>query len=136
MDTISVGSALFYFGCLFQTTGFTDCFTSCRLILCGLVPKLGAIVSIMPQAVLGGAAVMMFSSIVISGIQLVTKEKMTAKNLTIVSVALGVGYGMGANTAILAQTPQAIQLIFGGSGIVPAAMVAILLNIVLPNDKK
>ena len=106
------------------------------LILCGLVPKLGAIVSIMPQAVLGGAAVMMFSSIVISGIQLVTKEKMTAKNLTIVSVALGVGYGMGANTAILAQTPQAIQLICGGSGIVPAAMVAILLNIVLPNDKK
>lgn len=63
-------------------------------------------------------------------------EMMTAKNLTIVSVALGVGYGMGANTAILAQTPQAIQLIFGGSGIVPAAMVAILLNIVLPNDKK
>ena len=106
------------------------------LILCGLVPKLGAIVSIMPQAVLGGAAVMMFSSIVISGIQLITKEKMTAKNLTIVSVALGVGYGMGANTAILAQTPQAIQLVFGGSGIVPAAMVAILLNIVLPNDKK
>ena len=38
----------------------------------------------------------------------------------------------GANTAILAQTPQAIQLIFSGSGIVPAAMVAILLNIVLP----
>ena len=61
---------------------------------------------------------------------------MTAKNLTIVSVALGVGYGMGANTAILAQTPQAMQLIFGDSGIVPAAMVAILLNIVLPNDKK
>lgn len=49
------------------------------LILCGLVPKLGAIVSIMPQAVLGGAAVMMFSSIVISGIQLVTKEKMNSE---------------------------------------------------------
>ena len=106
------------------------------LILCGLIPKLGAIISIMPQAVLGGAAVMMFSSIVVSGIQLITKEHMTPRNLTIVSVALGVGYGMGANTAILAQTPQAIQLIFGGSGIVPAAMVAILLNIVLPNDKK
>ena len=43
---------------------------------------------------------------------------------------------MGANMSILAQAPQAIQLIFGGSGIVPAAMVAILLNIVLPNDKK
>ena len=106
------------------------------LILCGLIPKLGAIISIMPQAVLGGAAVMMFSSIVVSGIQLITKEKMTPRNLTIVSVALGVGYGMGANTAILAQTPQAVQLIFGGSGIVPAALVAILLNLLLPKDDK
>ena len=106
------------------------------LILCGLIPKLGAIVSIMPQSVLGGAAVMMFSSIVISGIQLITKEEMTPRNLTIVSVALGVGYGMGANMTILAQAPQAVQLIFGGSGIVPAAFVAILLNIVLPTDKK
>ena len=47
------------------------------LILCGLCPKLGALVSIMPQSVLGGAAVMMFSSIVISGIQLITKEPLT-----------------------------------------------------------
>lgn len=106
------------------------------LILCGLIPKLGAIVSIMPQAVLGGAAVMMFSSIVVSGIQLITKEKMTARNLTIVSVALGIGYGMGANTSILAHTPQLFQLIFGGSGIVPAAFVAVVLNICLPKEKE
>lgn len=106
------------------------------LILCGLCPKLGALVSIMPQSVLGGAAVMMFSSIVISGIQLITKEPLTSRNLSIVAVALGVGYGMGANTGILAHTPQTVQLIFGGSGIVPAAMVAILLNILLPKDKK
>ena len=105
------------------------------LILCGLCPKLGALVSIMPQAVLGGAAVMMFSSIVISGIQLITKEPLTGRNLSIVAVALGVGYGMGANTGILAHAPEAIKLIFGGSGIVPAAMVAILLNILLPKDK-
>lgn len=106
------------------------------LILCGLCPKLGALVSIMPQAVLGGAAVMMFSSIVISGIQLITKEPLTGRNLSIVAVALGVGYGMGANTGILAQAPEAIKLIFGGSGIVPAAMVAIILNILLPQDKE
>lgn len=105
------------------------------LILCGLCPKLGALVSIMPQSVLGGAAVMMFSSIVISGVQLITKEPLTGKNLSIVAVALGVGYGMGANTGILANTPQAVQLIFGGSGIVPAALVAIFLNIILPKDK-
>ncbi len=105
------------------------------LILCGLCPKLGALVSIMPQSVLGGAAVMMFSSIVISGIQLITKTPLTARNLSIVSVALGVGYGMGANANILANTPQTVQLIFGGSGIVPAALVAIILNIVLPKEK-
>ena len=104
------------------------------LILCGLIPKLGALVSIMPQSVLGGAAVMMFSSIVVSGIQLITKEKLTPRNLTIVAVALGVGYGMGANPVILAHAPAAVKLIFGGSGIVPAALVAIILNIVLPQD--
>ena len=88
------------------------------------------------QAVLGGAAVMMFSSIVVSGIQLITKEKMTPRQLTIVSVALGVGYGMGANSGILAQAPHAFQLICGESGIVPAAFVAILLNVLLPKDDK
>lgn len=105
------------------------------LILCGLIPKLGAVVSIMPQSVLGGAAVMMFSSIVLSGIQLITREKLTPRSLTIVSVALGIGYGMGANSSILNATPQWVQLIFGGSGIVPAALVAILLNIVLPEEE-
>ena len=105
------------------------------LIICGLFPKVGALISIMPQSVLGGAAVMMFSSIVVSGIQLITKNPMTARNISIVSVALGLGYGIGANTAILAALPQTIQLIFGGSGIVPAAVVAILLNIVLPKDE-
>ena len=105
------------------------------LIICGLFPKVGALISIMPQSVLGGAAVMMFSSIVVSGIQLITKNPMTVRNISIVSVALGLGYGIGANTAILAALPQTIQLIFGGSGIVPAAVVAILLNIVLPKDE-
>ena len=106
------------------------------LILCGLFPKLAALISIMPQSVLGGAAVMMFSSIVVSGIQLITKESLTARGITIVSVALGLGYGIGSNTGVLSHLPQTIQLIFGGSGIVPAALVAILLNIVLPKDEK
>ena len=105
------------------------------LILCGLFPKLSALISIMPQSVLGGAAVMMFSSIVVSGIGLITKEKMTVRNTTIVSVALGLGYGLGANSGVLAGLPQSVQLIFGGSGIVPAALVAIVLNIVLPKEE-
>ena len=106
------------------------------LILCGLFPKLAALISIMPQSVLGGAAVIMFSSIVMSGIQLITREPLTPRNMTIVSVALGLGYGLGANSAVLAGLPEAIQLIFGGSGIVPAAFVAIILNICLPKEKK
>ena len=106
------------------------------LIACGLFPKLAALISIMPQSVLGGAAVMMFSSIVVSGIQLITKWPIGPRNVTIVSVALGLGYGLGSNTAILVHLPQAISLIFGGSGIVPAAVFAIILNIVLPKDEK
>lgn len=104
------------------------------LIFCGLFPKLAALVSIMPQSVLGGAAVMMFSSIVVSGIQLITKKPMNARNITIVSVALGLGYGIGANSSVLVHLPQAVQLIFGGPGIVPAALVAIVLNVLLPEE--
>lgn len=106
------------------------------LILCGLIPKLGALVSIMPQSVLGGAAVMMFSSIVVSGIQLVTKEKLDSRKLTIISVALGVGYGMGATPGILAHCPEAMRMMFGESGIVPAALVAIILNVILKEEPK
>jgi uracil-xanthine permease len=105
------------------------------LIACGLFPKLAALISIMPQSVLGGAAVIMFSSIVISGIQLIMKEPLTTRNMTIVSVALGLGYGIGANSSILSQLPENISLIFGGSGIVPAAIVAMLLNICLPRER-
>ena len=54
---------------------------------------------------------------------------------SIVSVALGLGYGLGANSDILRMLPDTMQLIFGGSGIVPAAIVALVLNIVLPKDE-
>jgi NCS2 family nucleobase:cation symporter-2 len=104
------------------------------LILCAFFPKIGGVLSAMPQAVLGGAAIYMFSSIVISGIQLITKEKMTARSITIVAVALGVGYGMGTNDNILQYMPELVKDIFGGSGIVPAAVVAIILNLCLPKD--
>ena len=48
------------------------------------------------------------------------------RNITVVSVALGLGYGIGANSTVLSGLPEGIQLIFGGSGIVPAALVAII----------
>ena len=106
------------------------------LVLCGLSPKLAAVVSIMPQPVLGGAAVMMFSSIAISGIQLITKHGVTSRVITIVSVALGVGYGLGATSGAITGLGTNINLVFGGSGIVPAALLAILLNVLIPKSKE
>ena len=106
------------------------------LVLCGLSPKLAAVVSIMPQSVLGGAAVMMFSSIAISGIQLITKYGITNRIITIVSVSLGVGYGLGATAGAISGLGSNINLVFGGSGIVPAALLAIVLNVVIPKTKE
>lgn len=106
------------------------------LILCGFCPKIGAIMSVMPQSVLGGAAVMMFASILISGIQLITKEPIGSREITIISVAIGLGYGLGATNGATSQLPYYIQLVFGGSGIVPCSLAAILLNIILPKNSK
>lgn len=113
---------------------FAICMGAIILVLSGLFPKIGAIISIMPQPVLGGAAVIMFANIVISGIQLLTKEPLTGRNATIVAVALGLGYGIGSTTAVQGFMPTWMTYIFGGSGIVPAAVLAILLNIVIPKD--
>lgn len=106
------------------------------LILCGFCPKIGACVSIMPQSVLGGAAVMMFASILISGISLLTKEEIGSREVTIISVAIGLGYGLGATSGATAHLPYYVQLVFGGSGIVPCSLLAILLNVILPKKTK
>lgn len=106
------------------------------LVLAGLSPKLAAVISIMPQSVLGGAAVMMFASIAVSGISLITKFGVTNRVVTIVSIAMGLGYGLGATAGALAGMPERLQLIFGGSGIVPAAIIAIILNIAIPKGQE
>ncbi|MCR5291137.1 MAG: purine permease [Treponema sp.] len=105
------------------------------LVLAGLFPKIGAIINVMPQPVLGGAAVVMFANIVISGINLITKEPLTGRNATIVTIALGLGYGIGSSAAIHRFMPVWLKYIFGGSGIVPSALLAIILNILIPADK-
>ena len=79
---------------------------------------------------------MMFANIVISGINLITREPLTGRNATIVAIALGLGFGVGSSTAVQAFMPQWLKYIFGGSGIVPAAVIAILLNIVIPRNAK
>ena len=106
------------------------------LVLSGLSPKLAAVISIMPQSVLGGAAVMMFASIAVSGIKLLTKYGITNRVVTIVSIAMGLGFGLGATSGALSGLPEAVQLVFGGSGIVPAAVLAIILNLIIPKEQE
>ena len=103
-------------------------------MLCGFCPQLAALIQIMPQSVLGGAAVMMFASIVVSGIQLITRDGVSNRIVTIVAVSLGLGYGLGSTANVLAMLPKWVSYVFGGSGIVPAAVCAIILNVAIRQD--
>lgn len=105
------------------------------LIAAALFPKLGALVAVMPQSVLGGAAIIMFAMIATSGIVLISKAVLNRRNLLIVAVSLGLGLGLGSVPNALQYFPESIKLIFAGSGIVVAALVALFLNIILPEDK-
>ncbi|SNS41359.1 nucleobase:cation symporter-2, NCS2 family [Anaerovirgula multivorans] len=106
------------------------------LIAAGLFPKVGAVVAIMPQSVLGGAAIVMFAMIAISGINLITKDSLEGKNSIIVAVAMGLGFGLGSVPEALVNLPETLKLIFGGSGIVVTGLIAIFLNIILPEDQE
>ena len=76
----------------------------------------------------------MFSSIVLSGIQLINKDGIGSREMTIVAVSLGLGYGLGTTANVLSVMPSWVGYIFGGSGIVPAAVCAIILNIALKKE--
>ncbi|AOT72532.1 uracil-xanthine permease family protein [Geosporobacter ferrireducens] len=106
------------------------------LILAGLIPKLGAVLAVMPQSVLGGAAVVMFAMIATSGIVLVTKDELNQRNLLIVAVALGLGLGLGSVPEALQYLPESVNLIFSGSGMVVSCMIALVLNIILPKEEQ
>ena len=72
----------------------------------------------------------------VSQYRLITKYGVTTRVITIVSVALGVGYGLGATAGAISGLGSNINLVFGGSGIVPAALLATLLNLLIPMDKE
>lgn len=106
------------------------------LIAGAFIPKIGAILSSVPASVLGGSLVMIFAMISISGINLITKEPLKGRNAVILSVSLGLGYGLGSVPAALKYFPTSLQLIFGGSGIVVSGAIAVILNIILPLDEQ
>ncbi|RBP61075.1 NCS2 family nucleobase:cation symporter-2 [Alkalibaculum bacchi] len=105
------------------------------LIIAGLFPKVGAFIAIMPASVLGGASVVMFSMMIVSGINQVTKEPLIGRNATILAVALGLGVGFSLVPEASQYFHPLIKMLFEGSGVAVAAVVAIFLNIILPKDK-
>ncbi len=105
------------------------------LVAAGFVPKLSALLSIMPQSVLGGAAIYMFAMIIVSGLQSLGREDLSGRNGVIVALALGLGMGLSNVPEALAQLPSFVSTIFTQNGIVMTFVMATILNLVLPKDK-
>lgn len=105
------------------------------LLITGLFPKVGAIIAVMPASVLGGAAVLMFSMMVVSGINQITEEPLAGRNTTIFAVSIGLGVGFSLVPGASQNFPHLFKMLFEGSGVAVATLVAIVLNIVLPKDE-
>ena len=90
----------------------------------------------MPQSVLGGAAVIMFSMILVSGIQSLTREALDERNGLIVALAIGLGVGIGNVPAVLDQLPAWVGNIFAQNGIIMTFVIATVLNLILPKSKE
>ena len=106
------------------------------LILAGFFPKLSAVLSVMPQSVLGGAAVIMFAMIFVSGLQSLFRENLDGRNGLIVALAIGIGDGLGNVPEALAELPSWVGNIFAQNGIIMTFVIATVLNLILPKDKK
>lgn len=112
-------------------------FASLVLLVAGLVPKLSAILTTIPQAVIGGATISVFATITMTGIRMITSEHFSMRSSTVVglAVALGVGITQVAGSLQGPGFPAWVHTVFGSSPIVVTAIVAILLNLTLPKDK-
>lgn len=104
---------------------------ACLLMLMGLLPKVGALATIIPTPVLGGAMLVMFSMISVQGIRMLLKVDFTdERNTLIVAISVGAGLGVAVYPTIFQTLPQSLQL-FLGNGIVIASVCAVVLNLIL-----
>lgn len=106
--------------------------TGVLLAAAGLFPVLGAIVVTIPQPVLGGAGLMMFAMIIAAGVQMLSKVDHDKRTGLIIAVSIGCGLAVSVRPELLAKLPAFVHEIFG-SGISTGAIVAVLLNLVLPD---
>jgi xanthine permease len=101
------------------------------LIACGLVPKVGAFVNTVPINVLGGGVIVMFGMVCAAGISMLSDVRWNRRNMVIFAVALSVGLGLQLEPNALQHLPQTLKILMT-SGLLPAAAIAIILNLVLP----
>ena len=109
--------------------------TSLFILAAGLCPKFSAILTTIPQCVLGGATVTVFSTIAMTGMKLITSEKISARNTTIVGLSAALGVGIAQASTSMSQFPPEVTIIFGKSPVVIATIMAVVLNIILPKDE-
>ncbi|MBT9383974.1 purine permease [Pseudooceanicola sp. CBS1P-1] len=103
------------------------------LIICGLVPKFGAIVATVPTNVLGGAVIVMFGMVASAGINMLSEVTWNRRNMVIFAVSLSMGFGLQLEPAALQHLPSMAKILLT-SGLLPAAALSVILNLLLPED--
>ena len=106
------------------------------MILAGLFPALGVLLASLPEAVLGGCTLMMFGSIVVSGVQMIANCGYNTRNVTIASLALSIGIGFTQTPAIFKIFPDLIKNVFAENCVAVVFIVAMVLNIILPKEEE
>lgn len=105
------------------------------LILLGLFPAVAGIIQAVPQAVLGGAVMVMFGAVAASGINILSGIHLDRRALLIIAISLALGLGVAQVPQILEHLPELFKNIFS-SGVATGGLAALILNIVLPEHKQ
>ena len=113
-------------------------FAALVLLVAGFVPKFSAVLTTIPQAVIGGATISVFATITMTGIRMITSEKFTMRSSAVVGLAVALGVGITQVSGSLQGPgfPAWVNTVFGSSPVVVAAIVAIALNLILPKEQK
>ena len=118
-----------------QLTGvgsrYVGYFISAFFIILGLFPIVAGVFQALPQPVLGGATIVMFGTVAVAGIKILSCVNLTKRNSIILAVSLGLGLGVTFVPEILDASPALIKSLFA-SGISTGGITALLLNLILP----
>jgi len=106
------------------------------MILGGLFPAVGTVLTTIPQPVLGGCTIMMFGSILFAGFGMMAKAGFSQRNMVIVSLSLSIGLGFTQATGLFAIFPQIIQTVFAENCVAVVFLLAVILNLILPKEKE